>query len=213
MTSEQHHLGTLNELLEFDAPLSGNRTVNHSVVTTQSHIHHARHCVGVLAILGACLGNYALLGSGNSQDAGLGRVNNSGEVAHAEHAEVRDGESATAQLVHSQFVLTSSASDVLHLLRDLFKSFQVDVSEDGSHQTVGGLHSEAHVDVGELTHEVVLPRGVSLGHLEGGHRGSLHHEVVNRDLGRRVGVETRSQGKKLVNVNGHGDVIVRDVLF
>ena len=75
----------------------------------------------------------------------------------AEHAEVRNSEGASRQLIWLQSVLAGTPCDILDLSSDLLETLKVSVLDHGGHQSVVCLHGNAHVDILELSDEVVHP--------------------------------------------------------
>ena len=92
--SQQHRLRILNKLLKMLEPLSANCPVHDPVVTRHRDPHHAGH--GGLTVRPR---HHLLLGAAHGQDAGLGRVDDGGELVDAEHAQVGDGEAAALELL------------------------------------------------------------------------------------------------------------------
>jgi len=75
-------------------PLSADCAIYNSVVTRHRDPHHARyHGLTVSA------GHDLLLRTAHGEDAGLGWVDDGGELVDPEHTEVGDGETASLELL------------------------------------------------------------------------------------------------------------------
>jgi hypothetical protein len=162
--SQEHQFWVLNELFELLTPHGSYGAVHDSVVRAECHVHHTGNAVRIIAFSGSLVDKNSLGCSTHCQDACLRWVDDCGEVVDAEHAQVGNGESAARELFWLQFVIASASSDVLNLSCDLVKTLQIRVAEHWCHEAVVGLHSNAHVDVGELADEVIHPLGVGLWH-------------------------------------------------
>jgi hypothetical protein len=78
---------------------------------------------------------------------------------------------------------------------------------------VVSLHCKRHVDVVVLANEILHPGAVGLGHLESSQGGSLHNEVVHRNLLGGVFVELGPEFEEIVDSHLDSDVVVRNILF
>lgn len=181
LSSEQHSLGVLDELLELLAPQRGNGSIDDPMIAAQGHIHHVDN-LKLLVAVGVIVRHDLLEGATDGQDASLRRVDDRAEVVHAVHAEVRDGEGAALQLSRLELVLAGASGDIFDLGRNGLETLEVGVLYAGRHEAVVGLDGEAHVDVRELSDVLLLPRAVGLGHLDGSGGRGLDDEVIDRQF-------------------------------
>jgi hypothetical protein len=97
--------------------------------------------------LDAVVGGHGLgEGGAGGQDGRLGGVDDGGELLHAEHAEVGDGEGAAAHVVGGQLALAGAADQLPGLAGDLGEGQVVGVADHRDHQAAVDGDGDADVD-------------------------------------------------------------------
>ena len=137
-------------------------------------------------------GDGNLLDGTNSDDAGLGRVDDSGESVNGSvHAHVGDGDGTTLVLLRLELAVTGALAEGLDLAGDGLETGTVDVLDNGGHETDRCCNSDRNVNSVVLTDEdvavLLAPAGVGGRDLTGSNGESLDEEVVDRELVLAVG--------------------------
>lgn len=209
----------LDNLLQLLDPLTTNGTVDDLVVEAAGDDDLVVP-LGDGALLGLN-GNGNLASGADSQDTGLGGVNDGSEALNSGvHAHVGDGEGTTLVLLGLELVLAGALAKVLDLVGDAGQAQALDVLDDGGDQTGGGSNGNANVRGAVLTDDglaaLLAPAGVDLGNLHQSNGAGLDQEVVNGELVLALGggVQSLAQleqlghgesgGNKVVGVVGHG---------
>ncbi len=127
--------------------------------------------------------DYRLLhDAAHGQDAGLGRIDDGGELVDVEHAEVRHAEGAAGVLLRLQAAFPGAAGHLLHLGGDLAERLPIGVAHHRRDQPVFHCDGDAQVHFVPVADPVVLPPGVAGGMRLQRRGGGLHDDVVERDL-------------------------------
>ena len=198
----------LDNLLDLLEPLSTDGTVNDLVVEAGSKGDLVVELNTGLVVGGD--GN--LLRGTNSEDGGLGRVDDGSEVVNSGvHTHVGDGDGTALVLLGLELAVTSLLGKRLDLGGDGFKTTALDTSDDRGDKTSGGGNGDGNVDVVELADVTIAPAGVDLGNLSAGNGDGLDQEVVDGELVLAVGggVESLAELEKLADGKRAGDEEVR----
>ena len=76
-SSQKHELWILDELFELLSPHGSDGTIDDAMVRTESHVHQGCNLELIVGTSSVLVDNDTFLGATHSQDAGLGRVNDS----------------------------------------------------------------------------------------------------------------------------------------
>lgn len=203
--------GVLENLLELTHPISTSGTVNDLVVEAASNGNLVIPLNNGLTIL--VLGGHGdLSGGANSQDSGLGRVDDGSEVLDSiVHAHVGDGDGAALVLLGLELTIARLLGELLDLGGDGLEATSLDTGNNGGDEASGGGDGDRDVDSGELTDNITAPAGIGGGDLLGSDTNGLDEEVVDGQLVLALagGVQGLSQLQQLGHGDGAADVEVR----
>src|SRR5579883_38894 len=196
------------QAFEFLQETSGDCAIDDAVVGRECDFHTVAHH-------DLSIDNYGSWYDGtDSQDSGLGRVDDGCKALHLEHAQVADRESAAGELFRAQLACTSRLGQTLRLARNIEQAALISIANDRNDQSL--FKSDRHADVDLLLlQDAVLGEGdVDLGHTHKGFGNGLDNQVVETDLdligfGCSVGVYLLAQFSQLAGIDYAGDVEVR----
>mmetsp|Transcript_72220 Transcript_72220/g.120888 ORF Transcript_72220/g.120888 Transcript_72220/m.120888 type:complete len:385 (-) Transcript_72220:467-1621(-) len=196
----QHKRGwRLNQLLKRLQPHGPHGPIHHSVVTGQSHAHHA-----------------ILLRGPHRQNAGLRGVDDRGELLDAEGPQVADRESAPDVLLWREASLSGQPGQLFDVAADLLQPLGIGVVHHGCEQPRGGGHGDTHIHDLVLPDLVPMPLAVDRRHLFARQRSCFHDEIVDTDLVFTVLCSGVQRLDHVLHVAGgavDGQVEVRDLHF
>mmetsp|Transcript_23496 Transcript_23496/g.32211 ORF Transcript_23496/g.32211 Transcript_23496/m.32211 type:complete len:209 (-) Transcript_23496:937-1563(-) len=177
---QQQQLGIAEVLPKHLQELGGGGLVNHPSVCGKLHRHRGGHTRRALPFLQ----RRQHLGQSRThcEDAGLRRVDDSGEGRNAEHAQVGHREGATLELLRLQLAFAGPASQVLHRLSDGRHSASVGSRHDGRDESVGcgNRHRDVHLALAALHRSSGgIPASIGPGHVPQCERGALDDQVVD----------------------------------
>ena len=109
---QQHRQRVFDQILEGGEELRANGPVDGSVIAGQGAAHHGRDRER------AVLDHRPLLAGADRQDAAMRRVDDGGEIADPEHAEIGNRKRAALKLFELQFACPGARREVLGLVRD-----------------------------------------------------------------------------------------------
>jgi hypothetical protein len=121
----------------------------------------------------------------DGQDAGIGRVDDGGELLDAEHAQVGDGEGVAFPVLRLQLFLLGPLGVVAHFNADGAQGLSIGKTHHGHQQAFFHRHGHADVDVLVETDLIAQPAAVHLRMLLQGNGHGFDHHVVEGDLVRR----------------------------
>jgi len=175
---EQHRDGILDVALEDLEPLGTDSTIHNSVVTAHGDVHHVGDLVALLRVVR----DHDLLGGAYGENARLGRVDDGGELLDAKHAQVRDGEGSSLELLGLELALLGPCGQILDGGGDVRETPLLSGEDNGGDEAARGGNRHGDVGAVVLADRVVVPRAVDLGHLEQGLGGGLDQEIIHREL-------------------------------
>ena len=201
----------LESLLELPHPLSTDSAVDDLVVEAggQPDLLIPLNTGGAILVLD---GDSDLLGGSDSQDGGLGWVDDGGELVNSGvHAHVGDGDGATLVLLGLELVIASLLGQLLDGVGDGLEATGLGASDDGGDEASGGGDGDGNVDGLELADGIASPAGIDGGNLLAGNGDGLDEEVVDRKLVLALGgaVQGLTQLQQLVDGDRAGDEEVR----
>src|SRR5882724_1815680 len=156
--------------------LGAERAVDDAVVAGERDRHALPH--DDLVVLDDRLLAYGPHG----EDGPLGRVDDGGEVADAQHAEVRDGERRACVLLGPKLPVARALGHLARLRGDLTDGLLVGVADDRRGEAVLDRDGHADVDAGVLDDGLLGEGGVGLGDAAQRERAGLEDEVVPGEL-------------------------------
>src|SRR3984893_17261083 len=107
---KQHGQWIFDQLFEGGEQLRADRAVDNPVIAGERAAHHRRDCER------AVFNDRSLLAGADCEDAAMRRVDDRGEVADPEHAEVRDRKSPALEFLQLQFAQPGASGEVLGLV-------------------------------------------------------------------------------------------------
>lgn len=145
-------------------PLGPNGTIDHPVITTQSHVHAILHPIlrQSLLLLALLIRHEHFRRLPYRQNRCLRRVYHSHELVDTKHSQVRDRERPPNKLARLQLVHLRFVREFLRVRRDLRQPFRRRVKHDRRDQTRLRRHCNADVSVLELPNELSEPLRVHL---------------------------------------------------
>ena len=115
--------------------LGGGSAVHSPMVVGQAQAH------GGVDLDAAVLAFTDTVGStANTQNAGLGRIDNGSEAFHTHVAQIGHGEAATGQLVGDDSAVTAFSGQLLNSLGDLQQAHGVGSEDGGNHQATVNIN-------------------------------------------------------------------------
>lgn len=203
--------GVLESLLELPHPLSTDSAINDLVVEAggQPDLLIPLNTGGAILVLDR---DSDLLGGSDSQDGGLGRVDDGGELVNSGvHAHVGDGDGATLVLLGLELVVASLLGQLLDGVGDGLEATGLSAGDDGGDEASGGGDGDGNVDGLELADGIASPASVDGGDLLAGNGDGLDEEVVDGELVLALGgaVQGLTQLQQLVDGDRAGDEEVR----
>ncbi|KAG9912380.1 putative dihydrolipoamide succinyltransferase, partial [Aureobasidium melanogenum] len=157
LDAEEHLAGVLDVLLDLDKEGDSFSAVKKTVVVGEGEVHHGADLDLAVNSDGA------LLDGVETQDGGLGQVDDGSTVERTEDTTVGDGEGTTGHILNGELVVTSLLAKLSNGTLDADHVHRLSIANDGGDETLLGSNSDGDVDV------VAVDDGVTtVGTLDGG---------------------------------------------
>ena len=160
----------------------------------------------------------ALFAGADRENSRLRRIDHSGEILDAVHAEIGDCTGAAQVFLRLQPARAGALSQFPHLVGDDRQGFGFRVAQQRCNQSTLDCHRDADVGMAVLEHAALGPRGVGVGHALQRECKRFDDKIVDRELPerlailvlRRGAVDLLARGQETADVAIDREVEVRD---
>src|SRR5690625_4440885 len=129
----------------------------------------------------AVLHNWNITNRSDSQNRGIGRVDNCGELLNTEHTKVTDGEGAPLHLIRLQLLLSGVLRKFTHLGGECSQILLVSVLQNRGQQSIFYGYSHSDIDISMTSNGVLHPGAVDIGMLSESMGTCFDNNIIEAD--------------------------------